>query len=176
MSRDDVSREDDAPGWTGDGASGDDRGARLLQAVRFDPSDTFAFPLAAEPGEWVVPGGFAFRAEPEGGAERQAFANGWLAPSSGGRSTFAAVARATPDDEAALLAALTQAIAALGAPPGPAEKAAEVELAFARDLAEAPVGTVLALRRFVIEGELRETFHTIDAEATSHARVWEIVE
>lgn len=152
---------------------------KLLQAIRFDPSDTFAFPLAAEPGEWVVPGGFAFRAEPEGGPERQAFANGWLAPATGGRSTFASVAEATEGDADTLRAALVAAFAAVGAPPGEAEAAATAELAFAAELADAPTGTVLALRRGVEEGELRETFHRIEAPGTEdapHARVWEVVE
>ena len=149
---------------------------KLLQAIRFDPSDTFAFPLAAEPGAWVVPGGFAFSAEPEGGPERQAFANGWLAPATGGRSTFASIAEASEADAAALRAALVAAFVAWGAPPDEARGAAEAELAFARDLAGAPVGTVLALRRFVENGELRETFHTVKAANAPHARVWEVVE
>ena len=149
---------------------------KLLQAIRFDPSDTFAFPLAAEPGEWVVPGGFAFRAEPEGGPERQAFSNGWLAPATGGRTTFAAVAEANEGDATALHAALVATIGALGASPDEAGRAAAAELAFARDLADAPAGTVLALRRFVEAGELRETFHRVDTEAAPHARVWEVLE
>lgn len=148
----------------------------LLQAIRFDPSDTFAFPLAAEPGAWVVPGGFAFRAEPEAGPERQAFANGWLAPDSGGRSTFAAVAEAGADDAAALHAALLRTLAALGAPLAAAERVANAELALVRDLAAAPTGTVFALRRFVEDGDLRETFHRIETDDAPHARVWQVVE
>src|SRR5262245_3275662 len=33
---------------------------KLLRTIRLDPSDTFVFDKAAEPGEWAVSGGFAF--------------------------------------------------------------------------------------------------------------------
>ena len=33
---------------------------KLLRTIRLDPSDTFIFPAAASPGEWAVPGAFAF--------------------------------------------------------------------------------------------------------------------
>ena len=33
---------------------------KLLRTIRLDPSDTFVFDRAAEPGEWAVPGAFAF--------------------------------------------------------------------------------------------------------------------
>ena len=33
---------------------------KLLRTIRLDPSDSFAFERAAEPGEWAVPGSFMF--------------------------------------------------------------------------------------------------------------------
>ena len=33
---------------------------KLLRTIRLDPSDTFIFPNAAEPGEWAVSGAFVF--------------------------------------------------------------------------------------------------------------------
>ena len=33
---------------------------KLLRTIRLDPSDTFVFPRAAEPGEWAVTGSFLF--------------------------------------------------------------------------------------------------------------------
>ena len=86
------------------------------------------------------------------------------------------MAEAGEEDALALRSALVVTFRALGAPPAEAEAAAATELAFARELADAPTGTVLALRRFVEGGELRETFHRIDTEAVPHARVWEVVE
>ena len=36
------------------------RDMKLLRTIRLDPSDTFVFERAAEPGEWAVSGAFAF--------------------------------------------------------------------------------------------------------------------
>ena len=33
---------------------------KLLRTIRLDPSDTFIFERAAEPGEWAVSGAFVF--------------------------------------------------------------------------------------------------------------------
>ena len=33
---------------------------KLLRTIRLDPSDTFVFEHAAEPGEWAVSGAFMF--------------------------------------------------------------------------------------------------------------------
>ena len=33
---------------------------KLMRVLRLDPSDTFVFPRAAEPGEWAVAGSFLF--------------------------------------------------------------------------------------------------------------------
>ena len=33
---------------------------KLLRTIRLDPSDTFVFERAAEPGEWAVSGAFMF--------------------------------------------------------------------------------------------------------------------
>ena len=33
---------------------------KLIRTIRLDPSDTFVFEKAAEPGEWAVSGAFAF--------------------------------------------------------------------------------------------------------------------
>ncbi|MES1154798.1 MAG: DUF6505 family protein, partial [Pseudorhodoplanes sp.] len=33
---------------------------KLLRTIRLDPSDTFVFERAAEPGEWAVSGAFVF--------------------------------------------------------------------------------------------------------------------
>ena len=33
---------------------------KLLRTIRLDPSDTFVFEHAAEPGEWAVSGAFVF--------------------------------------------------------------------------------------------------------------------
>jgi hypothetical protein len=54
---------------------------KLLRTIRLDPSDTFVFDHAAEPGEWAVTGAFMFAdgdpANLEGKA-RASFRSGFL--------------------------------------------------------------------------------------------------
>ena len=33
---------------------------KMLRTIRLDPSDTFVFEQAAEPGEWAISGSFLF--------------------------------------------------------------------------------------------------------------------
>ena len=54
---------------------------KLLRTIRLDPSDTFVFERAAEPGEWAVSGAFVFwDADPAtlSGKARAAFRGGFL--------------------------------------------------------------------------------------------------
>src|ERR1044072_7343220 len=54
---------------------------KLLRTIRLDPSDTFVFEQAAEPGEWAVPGSFVFwNQDPSAfeGKKRTAFRAGLL--------------------------------------------------------------------------------------------------
>ncbi|HZF74487.1 MAG TPA: DUF6505 family protein [Acetobacteraceae bacterium] len=149
--------------------------SRLPRTLRLDPSDTVVFPLAAEPGEWAVPGGFAFwDDEPEGlaGKRRQAFRAGFLGLRSFGWSTLVEVADATPAERAAALAALAAHIRAeYGAPDDAAARAAaSEEIEFAESLCEGhATGTVLALTRSHEGGEVRERFRTLHLRDTPHA-------
>ena len=64
---------------------------KLLRTIRLDPSDTFVFERAAEPGEWAVSGAFVFwDADPAAlsGKARAAFRGGFLGVESLGRSTL----------------------------------------------------------------------------------------
>ena len=67
---------------------------KLLRTIRLDPSDTFVFESAAEPGEWAVTGTFIFAdgdpAKLEGKA-RAAFRSGFLGVASLGWSTLAQI-------------------------------------------------------------------------------------
>ena len=144
----------------------------LPRTLRLDPSDTLVFDRAAEPGEWAVPGGFAFWDEDPAamsGRRRQEFRAGFLGLASFGRSTLIEVAEATEAEREAAIAALAAHIlSAHGAPdPEAARAAAEEEIAFAASLCEghAP-GTVLALTRSLERGpdgepQLRERFRTL---------------
>lgn len=139
---------------------------KLPRAIRLDPSDTFVFRKAAEPGEWLVAGSFLFT--PESVAEldtkgRVAFRSGFLGVASFGWSTLAVVTEATADErEQAVEQLAAHFVAKLGAPDRAAARAAaQEEVAFAASLCDHPAQTVLALHRTVEEGEIRERFRTL---------------
>lgn len=139
---------------------------RLPRTLRLDPSDTVVFDRAAEPGEWAVPGGFAFWDEDPAalvGKRRQEFRAGFLGLGSFGWSTLVEVAEAGVEERAAVVAALAARILADYDAPSPeaAGAAAEEEIAFAESLCGHPPGTVLALARAVEDGAVRERFRTL---------------
>ncbi len=77
---------------------------RLPRTLRLDPSDGIVFSRAAEPGEWAVPGGFAFWDEDPAsmsGKRRQAFRAGFLGLGGFGWSTLVEVAEASAAARAA---------------------------------------------------------------------------
>ena len=139
---------------------------KLLRTIRLDPSDTFVFNRAAEPGEWAVSGAFVFWDQPVEtllGKERAAFRSGLLGVASLGWSTLAVVSEANDDERAGAVEALArQLVARFGAPDlAMARAAAELEVAFSASLAEPAVGTLVAVHRTVEAGEIRERFRTL---------------
>jgi hypothetical protein len=141
---------------------------RLPRAIRLDPSDTFVFDRAAEPGEWVVSGAFMFHGRDVEGLtakEKVAFRSGWLGVESFGWSTLAIVTEMTnPEREKALQALATHIHAAFNAPSMEAARdAAAEELAFAASLCEHPPQTLLGVQRIYEDGEIHERFRIITA-------------
>ena len=139
---------------------------KLPRAIRLDPSDTFIFERAAEPGEWAVSGAFLFAGcDPDsmGAKERHAFRSGFLGVGSLGFSTLVTVSPASDEERAQAIAALADSFLRLGAPDrAQALKAAEDEIAFAASLCEHPEGALLAVERRIDEaGEVRERFRTL---------------
>jgi Family of unknown function (DUF6505) len=139
---------------------------KLIRTIRLDPSDTFVFERAAEPGEWAVPGAFAFwDVDPEKleGKARSAFRSGFLGVESLGRSTLVQVVEASAADRAALVERLAQQlIEKFGAPDAAsARAAAEEEVAFAESLCNHPADTLLAVHRVFEDGAVREAFRTL---------------
>ena len=139
---------------------------KLLRTIRLDPSDTFVFERAAEPGEWAVSGAFAFwNAEPDRleGKARSAFRGGFLGVDSLGRSTLVQVVEASEADRAALVEALAQRLVGeFGAPDlVTARAAAAEEVAFAGSLCDHPNDTLIAVHRTFEDGCVRETFRTL---------------
>jgi hypothetical protein len=139
---------------------------KLLRTIRLDPSDTFVFERAAEPGEWAVSGAFAFaHMDPATlqGKARAAFRSGFLGIDSLGWSTLVQVVEASEADRAAAVELLSQRLVErFGAPDlAAARPAAEEEIAFAASLADHPRGMLAAVARRIEDGAVREAFRTL---------------
>jgi uncharacterized protein DUF6505 len=139
---------------------------KLIRTIRLDPSDTFVFEKAAEPGEWAVSGAFVFwnrdPATLEGKA-RTAFRSGFLGISTLGWSTLVQIVEASEDDRKTVIDTLAkQLVASFGAPTiGDAAAAAEEELTFVESLCTQPSDTLIAVHRTFDEGAVRESFRTL---------------
>ena len=139
---------------------------KLPRTIRLDPSDTFVFERAAEPGEWAVSGAFVFfDSDPATLTQKQrvALRSGLLGIDSLGWSTLAIVTEATDvEREAATAKLAAQLLRHFGAPDAAAARlAAEAEVAFAASLCDHAPQTLLAVQRTVENGELRERFRTL---------------
>ena len=90
---------------------------KLLRTIRLDPSDTFIFERAAEPGEWAVTGTFMFGGDPAAleGKARAAFRAGFLGVASLGWSTLVQIVEASDDDRLAAIDALAKQLVAISA-------------------------------------------------------------
>src|SRR5215204_4178494 len=79
---------------------------KFPRTIRLDPSDTFIFERAAEPGEWAVSGAFMFsEADPAMlvGKARSAFRAGFLGIESLGWSTLVQIVNAAEQDRPAVV-------------------------------------------------------------------------
>jgi hypothetical protein len=139
---------------------------KLLRTIRLDPSDTFVFEHAAEPGEWAVSGAFIFAdVEPDDlqGKTRSAFRAGFLGVDTFGWSTLVQIVEASEADRVALIDALaTRLLDKFGAPDmDSARVAAEEEVGFAASLCNHPQDTLIAVHRSFEDGEIREAFRSL---------------
>ena len=139
---------------------------KLLRTIRLDPSDTFVFAQAAEPGEWAVSGAFMFwNKEPATleGKERAAFRSGFLGVQTLGWSTLVQIVEASNDDRSAGIETLARHLLAdFGAPShDDAMAAAEEEFTFSASLCEHPTDMLIAVHRTFEHGEIRESFRTL---------------
>jgi hypothetical protein len=139
---------------------------KLLRTIRLDPSDTFIFERAAEPGEWAVTGSFVFwNEDPQAleGKARAAFRGGFLGVASLGWSTLVQIVEASEGDRLAGTQMLARQLVAEFGAPGLAEAtaAAEEEFAFASSLCAHPADTLIAVHRSQENGEIREAFRSL---------------
>jgi len=140
---------------------------KLPRTIRLDPSDTFVFERAANPGEWAVSGTFMFR-ECNNRADldqkqRVALRSGFLGIESLGWSTLAIVTEATEADmQRAVERLAAHLLTQFSAPDLQAARdAAEEEVGFATSLCDHPPQTLLAVQRSIENGEIRERFRTL---------------
>ncbi len=154
---------------------------KFPRCVRFDPSDLNIYRLAAEPGEWAVPGGFAFADCDPDDLERKArlaFHGAWLGTESFGHSTLAEVAEIDDAGFEQMIERLARHfVESYGAPDLEAARpAAHAEAKDAAALCQHKLHTLLALEREMTEAGVVERFRVITpARAQDHAKVWEIV-
>ena len=139
---------------------------KLLRTIRLDPSDTFVFDRAAEPGEWAVSGSFVFWNEDAAmlqGKARAAFRAGFLGVQSLGWSTLVQIVEAREHDYRAAVGMLAQQlVASFGAPTfNDAKAAAEEEFAFANSLCTHPSDTLIAIHRTQESGKIHEAFRSL---------------
>ena len=139
---------------------------KLLRTIRLDPSDTFVFEQAAEPGEWAVSGSFVFwNVDPAAlaGKARAAFRGGFLGINSLGWSTLVQIVEASEEDRQAATGLLAdKLVERFGAPDlAAARAAAEEEIAFAASLCNHPKDTLIAVHRAHEDGAIREAFRTL---------------
>jgi hypothetical protein len=140
---------------------------KLPRTIRLDPSDTFVFEHAANPGEWAVSGTFALWSYGDPATfnqkQRTALRAGLLGIDSLGWSTLAIVSEATEAERAGAVERLAeQLLRRFGAPDlACALKAAEEEVNFAASLCDHPPQTLLAVQRSIENGEIRERFRTL---------------
>ena len=139
---------------------------KLLRTIALDPSDTFVFGVAAEPGDWAVSGAFRFYdRDPAAltGKDRAAFRGGFLGVRSWGWSTLVQIVHASEDDRRALVELLAkQLVEKFGAPDlATARPAAEEEVAFVESLCTHPISSLIAVHRSVGDGEVRESFRRL---------------
>ena len=86
---------------------------KFPRTIRLDPSDTFVFERAAEPGEWAVSGAFVFwNRDPAtlGQKQRVALRSGFLGIDSLGWSTLAIVTEATEAERQAMVERLAASL------------------------------------------------------------------
>ena len=163
---------------------------KLPRTIRLDPSDTFVFERAAEPGEWAVVGSFLFwdaDIPNLAGKARAAFRAGFVGVDSLGFSTLVVVTKATEAERDGAVEALARHIhERLGAPSIEAARgAAREEIDFAASLCQEDEGTIIAMHRSLEGEKIREQFRSLHRRDSgiagadrlhAHARAFELVE
>jgi len=153
---------------------------RFFRCIRLDDSDTRIYERVAVPGEWAIPGSFAFLdADPQtlDGKRLQAFRQGFLGTSSFGWTTLVEVDEISPAELEAVVHRLAEHfVERYGAPSlEEALPVARQEAEFASDLDDQPPHTWVALERdFGDEGIVERLRVVQQTPGTDHSavRLW----
>jgi len=154
---------------------------KFPRAIRLDSSDLQVFDRAAEPGEWALPGTFAFlERDPAsfGNKEKIAFQSGWLGIGSFGWASLVEVAEIDEPSFDDLLDRLARHFVKHCGAPNLAEAmpTARQEADYAASLCSHKNCTLLSLAREYSDEGIVERFRVIKPDrAQDHARIWEIV-
>lgn len=147
------------------------------RVVRLDESDVRVYDVAARPGEWAVPGAFAFLdvdTTKLTGKAQQAFRSGFMGTESFGWSTLVRIDEISVFDYLAVIERLAaHFVEKYGAPSVEAARAAaQDEADFAASVCNHPPHTLLALERVVgVEG-IEESFRVVQPPSgLDHERV-----
>lgn len=139
----------------------------FARVIRLDTSDLEVFGAAAEPGEWAVPGSFAFSNWTEAdllGAEKQAFTHGWLGLDSFARASVVAITTITEAERQKITEALAQHfISAWGAPNiDAAWPVAEEEITHMAALCENQAeNTLIVMERSLTDAGVKDRFRLV---------------
>ena len=145
----------------------------FARVIRMDESDLNVFSNVAEPGEWAIPGTFAFSNWSEAelaGKARQEFAHGWLGLESFGRASVVAVAPITEAEIAALIDQLAfHFVEAWGAPNTDAALpvATEEITHMSQMCAEQLENTLMVVERELTDAGVKERFRLIPPQGAS---------
>lgn len=147
------------------------------RVVRLDASDERVFERAARPGEWAVPGAFAFLdadTEKLAGKAQQTFRSGFLGTESFGWSTLVQIDEIRMFEYLAVIERLAaHLVEKYGAPSMEAARAAAQEEAdFAASICDHPLHTLLALERRLGSEGVEESFRVVQPPSgLDHERI-----
>jgi len=157
---------------------------RFPLIIRLDDSDSRLYEKLAVPGEWAVPGSFAFiDVDPDSlnGGQKEAFHRGFLGTSSFGRGTLVMVDEISDQEYEEVVARLaTHFMQNYGVPDREAALiAAREEAAFAASLCDHEIHTLLAMERKVENASIVESFRVASPPQSidhSAVKVWAMEE
>ena len=146
---------------------------KLARIIRLDGSDVEIFDTAAEPGEWAIPGTFAFSnwtEEDLTGQYKQSFTHGWLGLTSFARGTVVAVTTVTEPERDQLIETLAfHFTESWGAPSmDDARPVAIEEIAQMIALCEDhPDNTLIIVERSLTDAGVKDKFRLVPPQGAS---------